>query len=155
MARILVADDQYSVQVWLEHILTQAGHEVVLAYNGRDALEHLGMSVDPSLAVSMSAQAGPAQAASTASSQSVEAASKSSAFDLLITDIVMPEVDGYHLLRWLRQHRVSLPVIVETVRREPTEVDAIKELGARAVLSKPFSKYELLNTLEHVLGQAV
>ncbi len=143
MARILVADDQYSVQVWLEHILTQAGHSVVLAYNGRDVLEQLGVNMQQGLddVLNLSKDVTLSQLASPPN------------FDVLVTDIIMPEVDGYRLLKWLREHHATIPVIVETVQREPGDVEAIKSLGASAVLSKPFTKYALLKTLDQVLGQ--
>ncbi|MEM7735582.1 MAG: hypothetical protein AAF267_07305, partial [Deinococcota bacterium] len=84
MARILVADDQYSVQVWLEHILTQAGHSVVLAYNGRDVLEQLGLNTKDGLE----------HVLNLSPDNAITQISSNPTFDVLITDIVMPEIDG-------------------------------------------------------------
>lgn len=127
MARILVADDQYSVQLWLEHILTRAGHSVELAYNGREVLEHFHLDHAPI---------------------------KPSAFDVLITDITMPDLDGYHVLKRLHDKNIPTPVIVITVHRDDNDVQEMKRLGARAVLNKPFSKYQLLEVLDSLLQDA-
>lgn len=124
MARILVADDQYSVQLWLEHILTQAGHRVELAYNGREVLDYLKLEHAPTTSL---------------------------AFDLLITDITMPDLDGYHVLKHLKDTNMLIPVIVITVHRDASDVQEIKRLGAKAVLNKPFSKYQLFEVLESLL----
>lgn len=131
MARILVADDQYSVQLWLEHVLTRAGHSVELAYNGREVLERLQLD-----------------------SQPVKPPTKLPAYDLLITDITMPDLDGYHVLKRLHDQHIALPIIVITVHRDDSDVQEMKRLGARAVLNKPFSKYQLLEVLEKLLQDA-
>jgi CheY-like chemotaxis protein len=42
--RVLVADDELSIRLLVEHILDQAGYRVELAENGRDALRHVSQS---------------------------------------------------------------------------------------------------------------
>ena len=126
MARILVADDQYSLQLWLEHILTQAGHSVEIAYNGREVLERFDLDQVPI---------------------------KPPEFDLLITDITMPDLDGYHVLKRLHEKNIPTPVIVITVHRDDSDVKEMKRLGARAVLNKPFSKHQLFEVLEKLLSE--
>src|SRR5512133_1502074 len=61
--------------------------------------------------------------------------------DLVILDLMLPEVDGRALTRWLRD-RSNVPIIMLTARRE--EVDRIAGLasGADAYVAKPFSPQE-------------
>jgi len=77
-------------------------------------------------------------------------------FDLVITDIRMPEMDGLELLRQVRQLRESLPVVVMTGRATlKNRSQAIAE-GAFDYISKPFRVRPLLNVVHEALkGQAV
>jgi DNA-binding response OmpR family regulator len=63
--------------------------------------------------------------------------------DLVVLDVMMPEMDGFETLRRIRQVS-SVPVIMLTVRAE--EADRIKglEIGADDYLTKPFSQPELV-----------
>src|SRR5687768_7759948 len=64
--------------------------------------------------------------------------------DLVILDLMLPEVDGLSLTRWLRD-RSNVPIIMVTARRE--EIDRITglELGADDYVVKPFSPQELVS----------
>ncbi len=70
--------------------------------------------------------------------------------DLAVIDIMLPEVDGLSLIRWLRD-RSDVPVILLTARRE--EVDRITglEMGADDYVVKPFSPQELVSRVRAVL----
>ncbi|HMA16149.1 MAG TPA: response regulator, partial [Kiloniellaceae bacterium] len=63
------------------------------------------------------------------------------AFDLLITDIVMPRMDGYELVRKLRQDESmsGTPVIFCSATYHEREVrEMARSLGVRSTLSKPY-----------------
>ena len=60
---------------------------------------------------------------------------------LIILDLAMPKMDGRKWLRWFRGKRQEAPVIVITAYK----VEADGELGAVAVLEKPFHVAELLD----------
>ncbi|MFQ5521755.1 MAG: response regulator transcription factor, partial [Candidatus Methylomirabilia bacterium] len=64
--------------------------------------------------------------------------------DLILLDVMMPEVSGWDVLRTLRQKGADVPVIMLTARSE--EVDRVLglELGADDYVTKPFSLRELL-----------
>ncbi|MDZ7641351.1 MAG: response regulator [Desulfurivibrio sp.] len=64
-------------------------------------------------------------------------------FDLLLTDILMPEMDGLSLLEQARQHRPELEVIVFSGQDEIKTAVAAMRRGARDYLQKPFSRQEL------------
>lgn len=70
--------------------------------------------------------------------------------DLVILDLMLPNVDGYTLTRWLRQ-RSDVPIIMLTSRRE--EIDRINglEMGADDYVVKPFSPQELVSRVRAVL----
>jgi len=63
--------------------------------------------------------------------------------DLVLLDIVMPELDGFEVLSRIRQ-RYSMPVIMLTGRCEVTTLRDALVLGADDYVKKPFSTRELL-----------
>ena len=60
-------------------------------------------------------------------------------FDLAIIDLGMPKLDGFALLRHVRQHprSVDLPVIVVTASGDKTSIDKAYQLGASSFVTKP------------------
>lgn len=65
--------------------------------------------------------------------------------DLLLLDVMMPEMDGPQLLKELSkiEKYATLPAIFLTAKGEPKEIDHLLDLGALAVLTKPFSPLTL------------
>lgn len=74
-------------------------------------------------------------------------------FDLIVLDVMLPGLDGFEVLRRIRQHS-KVPVIMLTARG--TENDRIVglELGADDYLPKPFNPRELLARVKAVLRRA-
>ena len=70
--------------------------------------------------------------------------------DLVILDVMMPEMDGFETLREIREVS-TVPVIMLTVRGE--EIDKVKglDLGADDYVTKPFSPKELVSRVKAVL----
>jgi signal transduction histidine kinase len=73
--------------------------------------------------------------------------------DVIITDIGMPEQDGYDLLRLIRadERLRHLPVIAATGYVGSNEQEQMANAGFNATLSKPFDVSELLSVLESVV----
>jgi DNA-binding response OmpR family regulator len=74
--------------------------------------------------------------------------------DAIVLDAMMPRVDGYEVLRALRESEDTrrIPVIFLTARRQERDVlDALK-LGADDFISKPFIPEELLSRLYRLLA---
>ncbi|MFN6571561.1 response regulator [Dendronalium sp. ChiSLP03b] len=69
--------------------------------------------------------------------------------DLIICDIMMPELDGYSVLSALRQHEatVNIPLIFVTAKVERSNFRQGMEFGADDYLTKPFTPEELLNAI--------
>ncbi len=67
-------------------------------------------------------------------------------FDLVLLDVMMPEMDGYEVCRRLKQtpNGVDLPVIFLTAKTEKEDIVKGFEVGAVDYISKPFNKAELL-----------
>ncbi len=70
--------------------------------------------------------------------------------DLVILDLMLPEVDGLTLTRWLRD-RSDVPIIMLTARREEIDRIAGLELGADDYVVKPFSPQELVSRVRAVM----
>lgn len=71
--------------------------------------------------------------------------------DVIVLDVMMPKMDGYDVLRKLRENRIRGGVILLTAKKE--EADKVKglKLGADDYVTKPFSVIELVARVEAVL----
>ncbi len=70
--------------------------------------------------------------------------------DLVVLDVMMPEMDGFEALRLIRQTS-SVPVIMLTVKSEEDDRVRGLELGADDYVTKPFSPRELASRIKAVL----
>ena len=73
-----------------------------------------------------------------------------SAFDLIMTDIRMPVMDGVNFLKEIRVRYSHIPVIVMTVHGESNWLNEAKEIGAVACLTKPFIAPQVTETLQAI-----
>jgi len=115
--RILVVDDEPSMREMLRIVLRRDGYEVVLAENGKAAIERL----------------------------------QSQPFDLLLSDIRMPDVSGVEVLRAAKEVNRDLVAFMMTAfASTDTAVEAMR-LGAVDYFIKPFSMDELrLKVRQHL-----
>jgi two-component system alkaline phosphatase synthesis response regulator PhoP/two-component system response regulator VicR len=74
--------------------------------------------------------------------------------NLLITDVMMPEMDGYELVATLRADPdlADLPVIMLTARSQDNDVAQGYNSGTDLYLTKPFNPAELLSFVQRILG---
>ena len=70
-------------------------------------------------------------------------------YDLVVSDIMMPDMDGLELLTELRKRPDTrlLPVIFVTARAERSDVRLGMQLGADDYITKPFTRLELLQAV--------
>ncbi|MGI9113256.1 MAG: response regulator [Gaiellaceae bacterium] len=73
--------------------------------------------------------------------------------DLVVSDVVMPGLTGVDLLTELRRRTPDLPVLLMTGgSSEPERTAKALELGARAIVSKPYTHAELRDAVETALA---
>lgn len=77
------------------------------------------------------------------------------AVDLVLTDIVMPDMEGISTIQHLRGLRPELPVVAMTARRDTPYLRAAKAMGARETLYKPFGRQTLREILQRALAAPV
>lgn len=117
MARILLVDDDDALLAVLQLAFGEAGHEVVVAHDGREGL-------------ALAERESPA---------------------LLVTDVNMPRLDGFALVRTLRERGHGLPILVLTARDDEIDEALGLELGADDYVTKPFSNRVLLSRVAALL----
>lgn len=77
-------------------------------------------------------------------------------FDLVITDILMPEQDGLELITELRRKHPEMRIVAMSgggLIDAKLYLQSAKGLGAAALLKKPFNRDQLLETVDRVLGE--
>ncbi|MCP4500079.1 MAG: sigma-54-dependent Fis family transcriptional regulator [Deltaproteobacteria bacterium] len=124
-ARVLIADDELNLRRVLSASLRREGYDVVTAANGVEAWRLLEGSggVDGEI------------------------------FDLLITDVRMPELDGMGLLAKAHKHFPGMPVVMLTAHGTvDMAVQALKE-GAFDFVSKPYERDELHSVVKKAVAQ--
>ena len=116
---VLVIDDESALREILSQVLTDAGHRVVGAENGKEASKALATS----------------------------------AFDVVLTDVIMPEKDGMQVISEVRKKFPEVRIIAMSggghVSRDQY-LKIAKGLGAHAILEKPFANQKLLDTIEEM-----
>jgi DNA-binding response OmpR family regulator len=75
-------------------------------------------------------------------------------FDLIILDLMLPGIDGYRVLRALRDDGRQTPILILTARGEETDKVRGLRLGADDYVTKPFGVLELLARVEALMRRA-
>jgi CheY-like chemotaxis protein len=75
--------------------------------------------------------------------------------DIVVTDVMMPVMDGLALARQLKRDpsTSNIPVVMLTARGSPQDVNAGVHAGARHYLTKPFTAAQLLGKVQRALGR--
>ena len=74
--------------------------------------------------------------------------------DLVITDIIMPEMEGISFIRELRSHNKEIPIIAMTGNvhgRMEEFLDISSQLGADEILRKPIKSKEFLEAIDRLI----
>lgn len=122
--RILLAEDARENQVLISYLLRRAGADVDIADNGVVALEMIDSAV-----------------------------ARGQNYDLLLTDMQMPEMDGYTLARQLRSRGSSMPIIALTAHAMSEDRKKCTDAGCDDYASKPIDKSLLLSICAQWIGQ--
>jgi two-component system alkaline phosphatase synthesis response regulator PhoP len=121
MARVLVVDDERDVVELVKFLLERDGHQVIEAYNGREALEK-AFAEKP---------------------------------DMIILDIMMPEMDGYTVNARLTENEGTrkIPVIILTAKGQMRDVFEMAS-NVAFYMEKPFDPKHLREKIQEVLNKA-
>jgi CheY-like chemotaxis protein len=121
MARVMVVDDEKDVVELIRFLLERDGHQVVEAFNGREALDRINAGERP---------------------------------DLIILDVMMPEMDGYTFNARLQENDATrrIPVIILTAKGQMRDVF---EMASNVVfyMEKPFDPKHLREKIQEVLSK--
>ncbi len=112
---ILVVDDEADVRLMLSDMLKSKGHKVIIAENGKKAIDYLVVYK----------------------------------VDLIITDIVMPEIEGIEFILRLRQSKIPI-ISMSGLSREAVLSEFMASLGIVGFLQKPFDTNELLQVVDNI-----
>ena len=74
-------------------------------------------------------------------------------FDLLLLDIKMPKLNGFEVLKYVKEKHAEVKVIMLTGFADLKNAIESKKLGADDFVSKPYDLVDLLSTIERVLNE--
>jgi len=76
--------------------------------------------------------------------------------DVILSDIIMPEKNGYEVCEFVKSHPVyrGIPVILLTGTFEPFDPDRADKAGCDAVVTKPFESQSLIQKVEELIEQS-
>ena len=116
MAKLLIVDDEENIREMIGKYASHEGHEVVLACDGKDALNKF----------------------------------KEDNFDVVIMDIMMPEMDGYEALKKMNDIKETHCIFLTALNQEYDRIYGF-DVGGEDYVSKPFSLKELMMRVNVVL----
>ena len=126
-----------------DEALRAGGVERVLVVEDREVVRNLAQAVLASAGFEVAAAAG--------GSEALDLIAASEPFDLLLTDVVMPEMSGPELAARLRADRPDLPVVYMSGYTDDVLGDKELSQTATTFVRKPFANAELIAALRGVL----
>ncbi len=75
-------------------------------------------------------------------------------YDIIILDLMLPDIDGYEVVRRLRAARVATPILILSGLTEPSNKVKGLGFGADDYLTKPFDKAELIARIQAIVRRA-
>ena len=79
------------------------------------------------------------------------ASARREAPDLVILDLMLPELDGFRVLKGIRESRLTMPILILTAKGEESDKVRGLKMGADDYVTKPFGQLELLARVEVLL----
>jgi two-component system, OmpR family, phosphate regulon response regulator PhoB len=116
-SRVLVVEDEELIRDMLVMALEEEGYGVVTARDGRTAMDYL---------------------------RNVEPIPNDSNFDLVILDLMLPQINGLDVCRLIRHQGNPIPILMLSAKGSETDRVLGLEVGADDYLTKPFSMRELI-----------
>ena len=74
-------------------------------------------------------------------------------FDLIILDLLMPEPDGFEILKWVRKSKEhkDIPVVVISAYCHDSTIQTVKDIGANDFVKKPIGIHEFKQVISKYL----
>lgn len=121
--KILIVDDDPNILMSLEFLMRKNGYKVLIARNGKEALE-------------LVSEHSP---------------------DLLLLDIMMPDVDGYEICKRVKNNKLHRHARVIFISAKTKESDIQKgyQAGADLYITKPFGTKDLVKKVSDILSPIV
>jgi len=116
-SRVLVAEGEELNRKILAVALSESGYEVITSSNGRSTMEYL---------------------------KRFESDLQEPAFDIVILDLMLPEINGLEICRLLRYQGNLVPILMLSAKNSETDCVLGLEVGADDYLTKPFGMGELV-----------
>jgi two-component system, cell cycle sensor histidine kinase and response regulator CckA len=134
---IVLVDDESSVLFALQLLLKAVGYNVLEFQSSTEAVKYFD-TWEPD-------------------DSSFTTASKDQSNDertshIVLSDLRMPEMDGFDLIRQVRIRRPALPIILMSAHASPREQDLAKQLGCDAFLAKPFTPDQLHEAIDRLMA---
>ncbi|MFS0751203.1 response regulator transcription factor [Oceanobacillus sp. 1P07AA] len=79
---------------------------------------------------------------------------ESSKYDLIVLDLMLPEIDGMEVCRTLRMNQINTPILMLTAKDEEFDKVLGLEMGADDYLTKPFSPKEVIARVKAILRRS-
>lgn len=73
------------------------------------------------------------------------------AYDFIVLDLMLPEMDGYEVCQTIRQNENDVPILMLTAKTEEDDKVLGLQMGADDYLTKPFSPKELVARIEAIM----
>ncbi len=117
--KILVIEDEATLQKALNDVLAQEGYDVLNALDGMSGLD-LALKENP---------------------------------DLILLDIILPKMDGFEVLKRLKEKESKIPIIILTNLSDISDIQKALDLGATTYLVKAdFHLDDVLKKVKETLG---
>jgi len=125
MSKVMVVDDERDVVELITFILSKEGYEVVQAFNGREALERVGLLPFDEPAIKP---------------------------DLMVLDIMMPDIDGYTVQSKMLEDEStrSIPILILTAKGQMKELFGMAS-NVAAYVEKPFDPKMLRDKINEIV----
>lgn len=118
---ILVVDNEQHMANGIKFILSLENHNVATAKDGKEALYKVLLERENKIV-----------------------------FDLLITDIWMPELTGLDMLKELEKLKIRIPTLIITAMENKAIKEELLDLGYIHFMNKPFDDNELIKKVENM-----
>lgn len=125
MAKIVLIDDEEVFLKGISFFLNTNNHEVFTFNNGKDALDQILKMHDENKKI-----------------------------DLIITDFVMPGLNGFELIKNLSEKKINIPILITTGFYDEQDIGLQNYKMRIDVINKPFDRKTLLEKVELILKES-